>query len=71
MILIEYLIVIDDRHDVSIGNMLEEVLYQEGAGFRACSRTEASSLSGGEQTDLILLDLIILPRLARGEVLPR
>lgn len=59
--------VIDD--DISIGNMLEEALTQEGYQvLRAYSGTEALYLLGRNRPDLILLDLM-LPGLSGEEVL--
>lgn len=59
--------VIDD--DISIGNMLEEALAQEGYQvLRAYSGTEALYLLGRNRPDLILLDLM-LPGLSGEEVL--
>lgn len=59
--------VIDD--DTSIGDLLEEVLTQEGyAVLRAYSGTEALYLLSQNHPDLILLDLM-LPGLAGEEVL--
>lgn len=61
--------VIDD--DVPIGNMIEEVLTQEGYEvLRAYSGTEALLLIERQRPDLVLLDLM-LPGLAGEEVLPR
>ncbi len=61
--------VIDD--DVYIGNMLEELLSQEGFGvLRAYSGTEALLLLDSQRPDLILLDLM-LPGLSGEEVLKR
>lgn len=59
--------VIDD--DVSIGNMLEEILLREGHQvLRAYSGTEALYLLKQNRPDLILLDLM-LPGLSGEEVL--
>ncbi len=61
--------IIDD--DMAIGNMLEEVLTQEGYGvLRAYSGTEALYLLEQNQPDLVLLDLM-LPGLSGEEVLPK
>ena len=61
--------VIDD--DQPIGDMLEELLRQEGYGvLRAYSGTEALYLLSRHRPDLILLDLM-LPGQAGEEVLPR
>lgn len=60
--------VIDD--DIYIGNMLEEVLRQNGYGvLRAYSGTEAVLLLSSRRCDLALLDLM-LPGLSGEEVLP-
>lgn len=60
--------IIDD--DVHIGNVLEEILQQEGyAILRAYSGTEALYLLSQKQPDLILLDLM-MPGLSGEEVLP-
>ena len=60
--------VIDD--DVSINDMLNELLTQEGYRvLRAWSGTEALLLFQTEKPDLVLLDLM-LPGLDGGEVLP-
>ena len=60
--------VIDD--DLHIGDMLTEVLRQEGYGvLRAYSGTEALYLLSQNQPDLVLLDLM-LPGLSGEEVLP-
>ena len=59
--------IIDD--DIHIGDMLTEVLMQEGYGvLRAYSGTEALYLLSEKKPDLILLDLM-LPGLAGEEVL--
>lgn len=60
--------VIDD--DIYIGNMLEEILQQNGyAVLRAYSGTEAVLLLSGRKCDLVLLDLM-LPGLPGEEILP-
>lgn len=60
--------IIDD--DIHIGDMLTEVLSQEGyAVLRAYSGTEALYLLSQHRPDLILLDLM-LPGLSGEEVLP-
>lgn len=60
--------IIDD--DIYIGNMLEELLRNNGYGvLRAYSGTEALLLLGQKRPDLILLDLM-LPGLPGEEVLP-
>ena len=60
--------IIDD--DIPIGDMLAEVLTQEGyAVLRAYSGTEALYLLSQNKSDLVLLDLI-LPGLSGEEVLP-
>jgi len=59
--------IIDD--DIHIGDMLTEVLTQEGYGvLRAYSGTEALYLLSQKKTDLVLLDLM-LPGLSGEEVL--
>lgn len=61
--------VIDD--DLHIGDMLEEVLHQEGYQvLRAYSGTEALYLLSENRPDLVLLDLM-MPGLAGEDVLPR
>lgn len=61
--------VIDD--DISIGNLLEEVLHREGYQvLRAFSGSEALLLLEKQTPDLILLDLM-LPGLSGEEVLQR
>lgn len=61
--------VIDD--DVHIGNILEELLRQEGyAVLRAYSGTEAVLLLERQQPDLVLLDLM-MPGLSGEELLSR
>ncbi|MEO1769426.1 response regulator transcription factor [Candidatus Enterococcus ferrettii] len=63
------IVIVDD--DVHIGNVLEELLIQEGYGvLRAYSGTEALLLLEQRQPDLILLDLI-LPGLNGEEILPQ
>ncbi len=60
--------IIDD--DVQIGNMLEEILQQEGyATLRAYSGTEAMYLLSRHRPDLVLLDLM-MPGLSGEQVLP-
>lgn len=61
--------IVDD--DIYIGNMLENVLKQEGYQIlRAFSGTEALLLFSHSKPDLILLDLM-LPGLSGEELLPR
>ena len=61
--------IIDD--DIHIGDMLTEVLMQEGYEvLRAYSGTEALYLLSQNKPDLVLLDLM-LPGLSGEEVLPR
>lgn len=63
------ILVIDD--DLHIGNLLEEVLTQNGYGVaRAYSGTEALMLVDEVQPDLVLLDLM-LPGLSGEELLPK
>ena len=58
------------QDDIYIGDMLTEVLTQEGyAVLRAYSGTEASYLVSQNKPDLILLDLM-RPGLSGEEVLP-
>ena len=60
--------IVDD--DIHIGDMLTEVLKQEGYGvLRAYSGTEALYLLSQYKPDLVLLDLM-LPGLSGEEVLP-
>lgn len=62
------ILIVDD--DVSIGNMLEEMLIKEDyAVFRAYSGTEALFLLRESRPDLVLLDLM-LPGLSGEELLP-
>lgn len=57
--------------DVSIGNLLEELLTKEGYyTLRAYSGTEALMLLENHKPDLVLLDLM-LPGLSGEEVLPK
>lgn len=61
--------IIDD--DIYIGNMIEEVLREEGYHvLRAYSGTEALLLLSNNKPDLVLLDLM-LPGLSGEEVLPK
>lgn len=63
------IMIIDD--DVSIGNMLEEVLTREAYQvLRAYSGTEALLLLSSHKPDLVLLDLM-LPGLGGEDVLPQ
>ena len=62
------ILIVDD--DVSIGNMLQEMLIKEGyLVLRAYSGTEALLLLRTDKPDLVLLDLM-LPGLSGEEVLP-
>lgn len=62
------ILIVDD--DISIGNMLEEMLRKERyAVFRAYSGTEALLLLRENKPDLVLLDLM-LPGMSGEEVLP-
>lgn len=64
----ERILIVDD--DASIGDMLEEMLAQEGyAVLRAYSGTEALLLLRENKPDLVLLDLM-LPGLGGEDVLP-
>ena len=64
-----HILIIDD--DVHIGNMLEELLSQEGYWVsRAYSGPEALLALSAARPDLVLLDLM-LPGLSGEEVLPR
>ncbi len=63
------ILIVDD--DVTIGNMLEEALNDEGyKALRAYSGTEALMVLEKEKPDLILLDLM-LPGLSGEELLPK
>lgn len=63
------ILIVDD--DVSIGNMLEEILTKEGyLVSRAYSGTEALLFLSGQSPDLILLDLM-LPGLDGKALLPK
>lgn len=65
----KYILVVDD--DMDIGNLLEELLHQEGYGvLRAYSGSEALLLLEKRRPDLILLDLM-LPGLSGEELLPK
>lgn len=62
------ILIIDD--DLHIGNVLEEMLTNEGYGVaRAYSGTEAILVLSQNKPDLVLLDLM-LPGLSGEEVLP-
>lgn len=64
-----HILIIDD--DIYIGNMVEEVLTNEGYSVsRAYSGTEALLMLSDIKPDLILLDLM-LPGLSGEEVLPK
>ncbi len=64
-----HILIIDD--DAPIGDMLTEVLMQNGYGvLRAYSGTEALMLLSEKTPDLILLDLM-LPGLSGEELLPK
>lgn len=65
----KHILIVDD--DVPIGNMLEELLTQEGYRIsRAYSGTEALLVLSACRPDLILLDLM-LPGLSGEQVLPK
>lgn len=65
----KHIMIIDD--DISIGNMLEELLTREGyQTSRAYSGTEALLALSVRRPDLILLDLM-LPGLNGEEILPK
>lgn len=65
---VKNILIVDD--DISIGNMLEEMLRKERyAVFRAYSGTEALLLLRENKPDLVLLDLM-LPGMSGEEVLP-
>lgn len=69
MVAIKNILIIDD--DLSIGNMVEEVLQKEGySTMRAYSGTEALLILSSGTPDLILLDLM-LPGLNGEEILPK
>ena len=66
-IAIKNILVIED--DVTIGNMIEQILIKEGYGvYRAYSGTEALFILSSHKLDLVLLDLM-LPGLNGEEVL--
>lgn len=63
------ILIVDD--DINIGNMLEEILSQEGyLVLRAYSGTEALLLLSSSRPDLVLLDLM-LPGLNGEDILPK